>query len=62
MGSPRCRGHTLRTLPAPAREGGGSLFLKNINVFLCIITSLGHPAGRPVDHRAGREEGVRAQV
>uniref|UniRef100_A0A2K6DCP3 sphingosine kinase n=1 Tax=Macaca nemestrina TaxID=9545 RepID=A0A2K6DCP3_MACNE len=39
-------------------ERGGSLFLKNINVFICIITSLGHPAGRPVGHRAGREQGV----
>lgn len=62
MGSPTCQEHTQRTLPAPAREGGGSLFLKNINVFICIITSLGHPAGQPVGHRAGREEGVRAQV
>lgn len=62
VGSLTCRGHTQRTLPAPSREGGGSLFLKNINVFICIITSLGHPAGPPVDHRMGREEGVRAQV
>lgn len=62
MGSPTCRGHTQSPLPAPSREGEGSLFLKNINVFICIITSLGYPAGRPVGHRAGREEGVRAQV
>lgn len=62
MGSPTCRRHTQRTLPAPAREGGGSLFLKNINVFICIITSLGHPAGRPVDYRMGRKGGVGAQV
>ena len=50
-------GDTLRTLPAPVRERGGSLFLKNINVFICIITSLGHPAGRPVGHRAGKGRG-----
>lgn len=50
-------GDTLRTLPVPVRERGGSLFLKNINVFICIITSLGHPAGRPVGHRAGKGRG-----
>lgn len=55
MGSPTCQGHTQRTLPAPAREGGGSHFLKNINVFICIVTSLGYPAGQPVGHRAGRK-------
>ena len=50
-------GDTLRTLPAPVRERGGSLFLKNINVFICIITSLGHPVGRPMGHRAGKGRG-----
>ena len=50
-------GGTLRTFPAPVRERGGSLFLKNINVFICIITSLGHPVGRPMGHRAGKGRG-----
>lgn len=71
MGSPKWQGHTQRTLPAPAREGGGgSLFLKNINVFICIITSLGTQlaggwaTGRGEKRTSGRksERGRRAGV